>query len=58
MGYAGYRGEIGGEKFSFQQGFYRFKPDGSKMEFLRNTNNNSWGVGFSEDGLIFGSTAN
>src|SRR5260370_5392005 len=28
------------------------------MEFLRNTNNNSWGVGFSEEGLVFGSTAN
>jgi putative heme-binding domain-containing protein len=28
------------------------------MEFLRNTNNNSWGVGFSEEGLLFGSTAN
>ena len=30
----------------------------TKMEFLRNTNNNSWGVGFSEEGLLFGSTAN
>ena len=30
----------------------------SKMEFLRNTNNNSWGIGFSEEGLEFGSTAN
>lgn len=58
VGYSGYRGTIGGERHSFQQGFYRFKPDGSKMEFLRNTNNNSWGVGFSEEGLLFGSTAN
>ncbi len=31
---------------------------GVKLEFLRSTNNNSWGVGFSEEGLIFGSTAN
>lgn len=30
----------------------------TKLEFLRSTNNNSWGVGFSEDGLLFGSTAN
>src|SRR5207237_5174434 len=30
----------------------------SKLEFLRSTNNNSWGVGFTEDGLVFGSTAN
>ena len=34
----------------FGQGFYRFKPDGSKLEFLRITNNNTWGVGFSEEG--------
>jgi putative membrane-bound dehydrogenase-like protein len=58
VGYAGFRGEIGGEKHRFSQGFYRFRPDGSKMEFLRNTNNNSWGVGFSEEGILFGSTAN
>jgi putative membrane-bound dehydrogenase-like protein len=58
VGYSGFRGEIASEKFSFSQGFYRFKPDGSKFEFLRNTNNNSWGVGFSEEGILFGSTAN
>jgi putative membrane-bound dehydrogenase-like protein len=58
VGYAGYRGTIGDEDHSFRQGFYRFRGDGSRMEFLRNTNNNSWGVGFSEEGLHFGSTAN
>ena len=58
VGYAGFRGDVGGEHFEFRQGIYRFKADGSKMEFLRNTNNNSWGVGFSEEGLVFGSTAN
>jgi uncharacterized protein len=58
VGYAGFRGTIGGEQHQFRQGLYRFKPDGSKLEFLRNTNNNSWGVGISEEGLIFGSTAN
>ncbi len=57
-GYSGFRGDVGGETVSFQTGFYRFRPDGSKMEFLRNTNNNSWGVGFSEEGVLFGSTAN
>lgn len=57
-GYSGFRGTVGGERVSFRQGFFRFKPDGSKIEFLRNTNNNSWGVGFSEEGLVFGSTAN
>src|SRR5262245_337806 len=58
VGYAGFDAEVGGQRFRFSQGFYRFKPDGSKMEFLRNTTNNSWGVGFSEEGLLFGSTAN
>jgi uncharacterized protein len=67
-GYSGFRGTVGGEKHSFQQGFFRFKlseppvPTGgvsvSRLEFLRSTNNNSWGVGFSEEGLLFGSTAN
>ncbi len=58
VGYAGLRGKIGGENHRFQQGFYRFKADGSKMEFIRSTNNNTWGLGFSEEGLVFGSTAN
>jgi putative membrane-bound dehydrogenase-like protein len=30
----------------------------SKLEFIRSTNNNTWGFGLSEEGLIFGSTAN
>ena len=58
IGYAGFIGEVGGERHNFRQGFFRFKPDGSKLEFLRSTNNNSWGVGISEEGLLFGSTAN
>ncbi len=58
VGYSGFEGTAGGERLSFRTGFYRFKPDGSKLEFLRNTNNNSWGVGFSEEGVLFGSTAN
>lgn len=58
VGYAGFRGTVGGEEHRFSTGFYRFRPDGSRLEFLRNTNNNSWGVGFSEEGLLFGSTAN
>jgi len=26
--------------------------------FVRSSNNNTWGLGFTEDNLIFGSTAN
>ena len=58
VGYAGFAGTVGDEKQSFRTGFYRMKSDGSKIEFLRNTNNNSWGVGLSEEGILFGSTAN
>jgi hypothetical protein len=29
-----------------------------QLEFIRATNNNTWGIGISEEGLIFGSTAN
>ncbi|WP_404308538.1 PVC-type heme-binding CxxCH protein [Neorhodopirellula lusitana] len=42
----------------FRMGFFRMRPDGSKIEFIRSTNNNTWGLGISEEGLIFGSTAN
>ncbi len=49
----------------FRQGFFRFKVAGdgesvavTDLEFLRSTNNNTWGLGHSEEGLIFGSTAN
>ena len=58
VGYSGFNGKVGDDRHGFGQGFYRFKPDGSKLEFLRSTNNNSWGFGFSEEGLVFGSTAN
>ena len=65
VGYAGFDGEIAGEKRSFRTGFYRFlvqqvggEVSVTDFEFLRNTNNNSWGVGLSEEGLLFGSTAN
>ncbi|TWT79785.1 Trehalose utilization [Planctomycetes bacterium CA13] len=43
---------------SFRMGFFRMRPDGSEIEFIRSTNNNTWGLGFSEEGLVFGSTAN
>jgi putative membrane-bound dehydrogenase-like protein len=58
QGYNPSRLTVGGETVQFRQGFYRFKPDGSKMEFIRSTDNNTWGFGMSEEGIIFGSTAN
>lgn len=48
----------------FRMGFFRFKlsqdddPVVEQLEFVRSTTNNTWGLGISEEGLIFGSTAN
>ena len=65
VGYSGFKGSVAGDEHSFYQGFYRFQIDRvdgevqvKELEFLRNTNNNSWGVGLSEEGILFGSTAN
>lgn len=58
VGYSGFNGMVGGQRVSFGQGLLRFKPDGSKLEFLGSTTNNTWGLGLSEDGNIFASTAN
>ncbi len=58
QGYAGFNGKVGDKSHRFRQGFYRFTPDASSLEFVRSTNNNTWGLGFSEEGIIFGSTAN
>ncbi len=56
---------IQGEKQQgFRMGFFRFRLDDSdpphvtELEFLRSTDNNTWGLGLSEEGLVFGSTAN
>ncbi|MEX2567924.1 MAG: PVC-type heme-binding CxxCH protein [Cyclobacteriaceae bacterium] len=58
LGYSGFQGQIDGKDFSFSQGVYRFKPDGTDFEFLGNTSNNTWGLGFSEEFNVFISTAN
>jgi putative membrane-bound dehydrogenase-like protein len=58
VGYSGFRGTIGGKQIRFGQGIFRFKPDGSVLEFVRSSNNNTWGLGITEDNIIFGSTAN
>lgn len=58
VGYSGFSGSVGGETLEFGQGFYRFPVDGSELEYLATTGNNTWGLGFSEKGSVFGSTAN
>ncbi len=58
VGYSGFEGTVGGKSHKFGMGVYRFKADGSAMEFLRSSNNNTWGLGLTEEGVVLGSTAN
>ncbi len=58
VGYSGFNGTVGGENHRFSQGTFRFKADGSKLEFLQSTTNNTWGLGFNSDFDHMGSTAN
>ncbi|MEL6109967.1 MAG: PVC-type heme-binding CxxCH protein, partial [Planctomycetota bacterium] len=54
----------GEQQPSFRMGWFRFKlsqeddPVVEKLEFIRSTTNNTWGIGISEEGLLFASTAN
>ena len=58
VGYSAFRGKVGGERHAFGQAVYRFRPDGSRLEVLCSTSNNTWGLGISETGEVFTSTAN
>jgi uncharacterized protein len=58
VGYSAFEGTVGGEDHQFSSGLFRFKPDGSRLEYISNTTNNTWGLGFNEEGIVFGSTAN
>lgn len=58
LGYSGFNGEVSGQTHNFGQGVYRFDPAGTNLEYLGNTSNNTWGLGFTEDFETFISTAN
>ena len=58
VGYSGVEIEIAGKTIKSGSGVFRFRPDGSDLEVLQNTTNNTWGLGFSEQGDVVGSTAN
>jgi putative membrane-bound dehydrogenase-like protein len=58
LGYSGFKGTVGGVEHSFGQGVYRFDPAATRLEYLGNTSNNTWGLGFTEDFETFISTAN
>ena len=58
VGYAGFDGMVGGKQVKFDTGVFRFLPDGSRIEILGKTTNNTWGLGFTEQFDVLGSTAN
>ena len=61
VGYNGFRGTVDGVIYGrgdIGAGYFRFAPDGSSLDYLARTSNNTWGVAMSEDGQVFGSTAN
>ncbi|WP_461053808.1 PVC-type heme-binding CxxCH protein [Spirosoma arcticum] len=58
VGYSGFKGKIGADSVKFSSGFFRFKPNGSQLEHVTGTSNNTWGLAFNETGDVFGSTAN
>ena len=58
VGYSGFERMVNGKKQQFAMGTYRFKADGSALEFLHQFTNNSWGHGANDAGDQFGGTAN
>ena len=58
VGYSNFRGNVGAKDLQFGQGIFRFKADGSALQFLHQFNNNTWGFGLNASGDVFGSTAN
>ena len=56
---SGYSGTTkDGKTLNFRTGVYNLNPDGTGVDFLANTSNNTWGLGLTEDNNVFISTAN
>ncbi len=58
VGYSGVDMNVGGKKHEFGASVFRFRPDLSELQHLQRTTNNTWGLGFTEEGDVIGSTAN
>ncbi|MEQ1860779.1 MAG: PVC-type heme-binding CxxCH protein [Chthoniobacteraceae bacterium] len=58
VGYSGFERMVDGKKQQFAMGTYRFKADGSAVEFLHQFTNNAWAHGYNDAGDQFGGTAN
>ncbi|MDP7657416.1 MAG: c-type cytochrome, partial [Roseibacillus sp.] len=58
VGYSGLDVTVNGRQHKSSQAVFRFLPDGSAFEIVQGTSNNTWGLGFTEEGDLVGSTAN
>jgi len=58
VGYSSFDGVVDGTPTKFRQGIFSFNRDGSGLQQLTKTSNNTWGLGFSENFDVFASTAN
>jgi putative membrane-bound dehydrogenase-like protein len=53
-----YNGKKGKDSIRIRNGVYNIDPKTKQLEYLSNTSNNTWGLGFSEEFDVFISTAN
>lgn len=58
VGYSGFNGVVGGREVAFTMGTYRFRADGTQIEFLHQFTNNAWAHSANAAGDAFGGTAN
>lgn len=58
VGYDGFDGLVRGKQTKFTMGTYRFRPDGSALQFLHQFTNNTWAQSANQYGDQFGGTAN
>jgi len=58
VGYSNFDGVVNGRQLKFGMGTYRFKADGSDLQFLHQFTNNAWAQSFNQTGESFGGTAN
>ncbi len=58
VGYSGFESKFGDTHINFTRGVFRFSRDGRYFEPIGQFNNNTWGLGITQDFEIFGSTAN
>ncbi len=58
VGYSAFDGLVDGRQVKFSSGVFSMNSDGSGLEQVASTTNNTWGLGFSEEFNVFASTAN